>query len=153
MLFVAYTSWHGCRYHSANTLKTMAAFRIGRKPPGPWVNMTPPIRGGVYRKQGASPAGLFDVKEGNSDDESLAPSVASDSSVVTTVTIPDSDSCEIDTIDDGGPCGLSPEGVRKRIRVSGASEDSDEALFAARLSPEGYTNWAVQREIDQDLDL
>lgn len=27
----------------------MKAFRIGRKPAGPWPNMTPPIRGGIYR--------------------------------------------------------------------------------------------------------
>lgn len=27
----------------------MKAFRIGRKPAGPWPQMTPPIRGGVYK--------------------------------------------------------------------------------------------------------
>ncbi|KAJ8122359.1 hypothetical protein ONZ43_g1423 [Nemania bipapillata] len=40
-----------CSYHSAATLKTMKAFRIGRKPPGPWTNLTPPIRGGVYHQE------------------------------------------------------------------------------------------------------
>ncbi|PTB63097.1 fatty acid/sphingolipid desaturase [Trichoderma citrinoviride] len=37
-------------YHSVSTLRTMAAYRIGRKPMGPWVNRTPPIRGGIFRK-------------------------------------------------------------------------------------------------------
>ncbi|KAM0809331.1 putative Delta 8-(E)-sphingolipid desaturase [Seiridium cardinale] len=37
-------------YHSDTTLKTMKAYRIGRKHDGPWINMTPPIRGGVYTK-------------------------------------------------------------------------------------------------------
>ncbi|RDA95834.1 hypothetical protein CP533_5085 [Ophiocordyceps camponoti-saundersi (nom. inval.)] len=31
-------------YHAPATLRTMAAFRIGRKPPGLWLNRTPPIR-------------------------------------------------------------------------------------------------------------
>lgn len=29
----------------------MRRFRIGKKPSGPWTNMTPPIRGGVYRRE------------------------------------------------------------------------------------------------------
>ena len=29
----------------------MRCFRIGRKPPGPWTNRTPPIRGGVFEKE------------------------------------------------------------------------------------------------------
>ncbi|KAK4187364.1 fatty acid desaturase-domain-containing protein [Podospora australis] len=37
-------------YHSLATLKTMKAFRIGRKPPGIWTNRTPPIRGGIFEK-------------------------------------------------------------------------------------------------------
>lgn len=32
----------------------MKCFRIGRKPPGVWANMTPPIRGGVFRKEESS---------------------------------------------------------------------------------------------------
>lgn len=35
-------------YHSEKTLRTMKAYRIGRKPTGPWTNRTPPIRGGVF---------------------------------------------------------------------------------------------------------
>ncbi|PHH77634.1 hypothetical protein CDD80_405 [Ophiocordyceps camponoti-rufipedis] len=33
-------------HHAAPTLRTMSAFRIGRKPPGLWTNRTPPIRQG-----------------------------------------------------------------------------------------------------------
>ncbi|EHK47020.1 hypothetical protein TRIATDRAFT_217433 [Trichoderma atroviride IMI 206040] len=36
-------------YHSAATLRTMKGYRIGRKPMGPWLNKTPPVRGGVFR--------------------------------------------------------------------------------------------------------
>ena len=47
----------------------MKCFRIGRKPPGPWTNMTPPIRGGVFRKEGATPAcEIEDVSDDTSDD-------------------------------------------------------------------------------------
>ncbi|CAI4212039.1 unnamed protein product [Parascedosporium putredinis] len=41
-------------YHSLATLKTMKALRIGRKPPGVWLNRTPPIRGGVFVKRAGS---------------------------------------------------------------------------------------------------
>lgn len=34
----------------------MTAYRIGRKRAGPWPNMTPPLRGGVYHIQAASAA-------------------------------------------------------------------------------------------------
>ncbi|KAL9111601.1 MAG: hypothetical protein Q9187_007906 [Circinaria calcarea] len=36
-------------YHSAETLRLMKAYRIGRITQ-PWINFEPPIRGGVYRK-------------------------------------------------------------------------------------------------------
>ncbi|KID92987.1 fatty acid desaturase [Metarhizium guizhouense ARSEF 977] len=36
-------------YHTDRTLRTMKAYRIGRKPMGPWTNRTPPIRGGVFQ--------------------------------------------------------------------------------------------------------
>ncbi|KAI1264315.1 fatty acid/sphingolipid desaturase [Xylariaceae sp. FL1019] len=35
-------------YHSTTTLQTMRCYQIGRIPSGPWTNLTPPIRGGVY---------------------------------------------------------------------------------------------------------
>ncbi|CAM1509718.1 Fc.00g000530.m01.CDS01 [Cosmosporella sp. VM-42] len=38
-------------YHSDASLKAMRAYRIGRKQAGPWFNRTPPIRGGIFRKQ------------------------------------------------------------------------------------------------------
>lgn len=57
------------RYHSLKTLQSMKCFRIGRKPPGPWTNMIPPIRGGVFRKEGAPPpCEVEDVSDDTSDD-------------------------------------------------------------------------------------
>ena len=47
----------------------MKCFRVGRKPPGAWTNMTPPIRGGIFRKEGAPPAcEVEDVSDDTSDD-------------------------------------------------------------------------------------
>ncbi|KAK0713195.1 fatty acid desaturase-domain-containing protein [Lasiosphaeria miniovina] len=37
--------------HKEKQWKTMKAFRIGRKIPGIWVQRTPPIRGGIFRKE------------------------------------------------------------------------------------------------------
>jgi delta8-fatty-acid desaturase len=53
-------------YHTAKTCKTMRAFRIGRKQ-GVWVNMTPPIRGGVFR-----PYDPISVVESSEDSASSA---------------------------------------------------------------------------------
>ncbi|KAF4983842.1 hypothetical protein FZEAL_848 [Fusarium zealandicum] len=38
-------------YHSERTLRSMKPYRIGRKQ-GSWVNRTPPIRGGIFHKEG-----------------------------------------------------------------------------------------------------
>lgn len=46
----------------------MRAYRIGRKQAGPWFNRTPPIRGGIFRKQATSFVGVGDM-EGTSDTE------------------------------------------------------------------------------------
>ncbi|KAF7561233.1 hypothetical protein G7046_g2937 [Stylonectria norvegica] len=43
-------------YHSPATLKTMGAYRIGRKQDGVWFNRTPPIRGGIFHKLTTSPS-------------------------------------------------------------------------------------------------
>lgn len=47
-----------CSSHSAETLRTMKACRVGRKQIGPWSNQTPPIRGGIFRSLDALDAPL-----------------------------------------------------------------------------------------------
>ncbi|OIW30536.1 fatty acid/sphingolipid desaturase [Coniochaeta ligniaria NRRL 30616] len=65
-------------YHSDAALKTMSAYRIGRKHAGPWTNMTPPTRGGVFYKQAASSvASEIDSDTELDDGSSLASSECS----------------------------------------------------------------------------
>lgn len=51
------------RYHAAHTLKTMKAFRIGRKPTGPWSNMTPPIRATTSQEASSTPSTVSECSD------------------------------------------------------------------------------------------
>lgn len=79
--------WH--RYHSAATLKTMKAYRIGRKPAGLWFNRTPPIRGGIFHKQAKldpDAGSLSDTEEDSIGEDGTSSSITSlDCSCVGTV--------------------------------------------------------------------
>jgi delta8-fatty-acid desaturase len=65
------------RYHSDAALKTMTAYRIGRKQAGSWANRTPPTRGGVYHKQATSSVIGIDSDTEVDDGISLASSECS----------------------------------------------------------------------------
>ena len=61
----------------------MKHFRIGRKPAGPWLNMTPPIRGGIYRPLGSDEKAMalalhdgIDGPEAEAEARALADAVA-----------------------------------------------------------------------------
>ncbi|WYZ43393.1 hypothetical protein EsH8_VI_001092 [Colletotrichum jinshuiense] len=154
-------------YHSIATLNTMKAFRIGRKPAGPWVNMTPPIRGGVYTKQDATPAFAdatdaidcpssgpsSDLDEDSTDD---AVSEISHRSSRTSLT------SECSSAEDAPGFETKPEpktetGIRRRIA---APADSANDVFSndpsvsgrSRMNAAQYTDWAMQQGINKDLD-
>ncbi|CAK7229920.1 hypothetical protein SCUCBS95973_007394 [Sporothrix curviconia] len=62
-------------YHFASTLKTIKAYRIGLKPPGPWLPFAaPPIRGGVFNRVEVTvspPSPLDNDCSSDDDDEAL----------------------------------------------------------------------------------
>lgn len=97
----------------------MKCFRIGRKPPGPWPNMTPPIRGGVYRKE-----------------ESLL-----DSKV----------ECVSGEIPEMGDLEKMVEAEGIRRRTPPISEPVGEKGTGDAASSPGYTDVAMQEEVDNDL--
>jgi sphingolipid 8-(E)-desaturase len=113
----------------------MKAFRIGRKPDGPWVNMTPPIRGGIYRKANDAQAlddelGYSDTDEdGNgadtTDDQSTSSSLSSDfSNALKTLT-------------------------QRRVHGGGEPPAPKDAAPCMPLSPTAYTEQLMQQEVNE----
>ncbi|KAH8881145.1 fatty acid/sphingolipid desaturase [Thozetella sp. PMI_491] len=129
-------------YHSIATWKPMKAYRIGRKPPGPWANMTPPVRGGVYRKRDeAWPAG--DILD-SSDTEGERASPDPDTSSST----PPTSDC--DSSDSGSDEPAPPEkAVRQRVlgRRDGAAQDASRRHHRSAAE---YVDLYVKQEVDRD---
>lgn len=163
------------RLHSASTLQTVKAFRIGRKPAGPWTNMTPPIRGGVFRTpktldaspdlridrgylsdepdSAASESGSSRAPE--SDEDGLAPfnDRGSLTSSVTSV-CDSSDGDELEGLQkkiSAGSDYLVPEASGLRQRAIPSSSQQAKVDAVRRLSPTEYAAWAVEQDVDRDL--
>ncbi|KPM43462.1 Delta(8)-fatty-acid desaturase [Neonectria ditissima] len=118
-------------YHSKETLRTMKAYRIGRKQ-GTWVNRTPPIRGGVFTKDMPiveSPSSS-DTEEDSADD-----GISQISSVC--------------------GCGLThkdslKDGLRHRGPCPAATCESPLPQPSAAIR---IANAAIEREIQHDLSV
>jgi len=132
----------------------MRAFRIGRKPPGPWANMTPPIRGGVFYKDETPPTPLSD-DDVDSDDSSGKTSVSS----LTTITALCS---SVESLDKLVPSAAEPSLRRRDASGSTPALDASlplnklEGVASTRLlryplNPYKLTNLAIEKEIDRDL--
>ncbi|KAJ4214650.1 hypothetical protein FSOLCH5_000058 [Fusarium solani] len=115
-------------YHSEATLRSMRPYRIGRKQ-GSWVNRTPPIRGGIFRREADQLLSDSSVASCASDtDESVDDSVSSASSIC---------SCGDDAVHKD--CGLHHRMARK---------PSAKAIkHSATLR---VANAAISREIERD---
>ncbi len=140
----------------------MRAYRIGRKPAGPWPNNTPPLRGGIYRRlETDEPLSGTDTEEDTTDD---ATSVSSNGTALTS-SVPSPAECSSTcSVDENSRCGLHAglrhrtpvhwktdvEGPPSAEKILGRGVVSNEGV-PFPLSPARYTDWAVQEEIDQDL--
>ncbi|KAG5947329.1 hypothetical protein E4U53_006427 [Claviceps sorghi] len=153
-------------YHSAKTLRTMKAFRIGRKPAGHWTNRTPPIRGGVFhtRAQSHATGDESDVemeKEKESVDEGYGSAASHRSGT---------GSPEPEFAGDGHASSSSPDeqgaGLRARsafaavddsCSIPSVDEDKIDAAGSATtvpqlaLNPEQWTEWAIQEGKNVDM--
>ncbi|RSM04660.1 hypothetical protein CDV31_009985 [Fusarium ambrosium] len=120
-------------YHSEATLRSMRPYRIGRKQ-GSWVNRTPPIRGGIFRKEAdhlmPSDSSVASCSSGASDtDESVDDSLSSASSIC---------SCSGDDVTHKD-CGLHNRMARK--------PSAKDIKHSATLR---VANAAISREIERD---
>ncbi|KYK54086.1 fatty acid desaturase [Drechmeria coniospora] len=150
-------------YHSAATLKTMKAYRIGRKPMGPWTNRTPPIRGGTYqvRDQLDKPAAsdtASDPAWHAAEKEALPDSPLVDVGTPTGGLSPRCDQGFGTACQPKPACSrrATPRGSPSRIgHISGDPLNDVEKQPAPRgragLSPQEYTEWAVQQGRHLDL--
>ncbi|KEZ41936.1 Delta-9 acyl-CoA desaturase [Scedosporium apiospermum] len=120
----------------------MKCFRIGRKPPGLWVNRTPPIRGGVFTRCETS---TYVETEYTSETE---------------LAVPTDDSSSSQDSDLGSSTPLSSEYSDVDISCVERPDVSDEDKVVVpppcraqlRFSADGYTDWAVRQEIDKDRE-
>ena len=132
----------------------MNKYRIGRIA-GPWVNFTPPIRGGVHRDN-------IEAAQEGSDDEDCDDTSSSWSSRLESI---NSSTTSIDSITNGDvghsarlnsrskekfdPYSSSvhqDQAAERRIQSSNAQINNHH-----RLSPTDYTSSAVQKAIDDDI--
>ena len=139
-----------CRYHPTKTLQSMATYQIGRIV-GPWNNLTPPIRGGIYRRAG--------------DEESVSADSSDDrSSGVSTVASRASSTSSFDS-----PQHLV-HSIRARLKSCSSNETIEDEMYEEPFplfedtwtspsilstkpytSAESYTTQAIQDEIDGDV--
>ena len=113
---------------------------MGRKPAGPWPNMTPPIRGGVYRRLDATDA--TDATDGDP--------------VRTTETLlEDPSNDDASSENSGSLLGQSSDLRHRAPRNPGPHGGNADAAQpgAAQTSPTcpiEYTDWAVQQGVAKD---
>lgn len=121
--------------HTQATLATMNRFCIGRVA-GNWINMAPPIQGGVYRTN----------DEGNEDDTDV--SLDDDASVITDSGIDCGTASDNSSVTDLLSSDDEKDGLRKRKTAKGRAE---KAITVEAMTPAQFVSSAVQAEIDADL--
>ncbi|MCJ1411105.1 hypothetical protein MMC19_005193, partial [Ptychographa xylographoides] len=146
----------------------MGAYRIGRIQQ-PWINFTPPIRGGVYRKYQDEEESIGSSSD--EDEPGLTSDLASSDSSVTSVDLSADEDCEgtdallpaitkINSRDDDGRVGGTDADIKYRrayeatvdiVDPRGERKAPTTRLLPHLPSPEAYTATTVQSEIDRDL--
>lgn len=149
----------------------MKAFRIGRKPTGPWANMTPPIRATSTSDPSVKSASSADATPALSEKHLLDQDVDGCGGVDS---LPAVAALSEKSADAGADClqtssQLKPTTCSRRPSPSGAATmpllpppviADEKALEAARLLPRGrkhmtpeqYTQWAMQQQRETDMD-
>lgn len=138
----------------------MKAYRIGRQA-GPWINMTPPIRGGIYHKEAlisndavSEPSEPSEECDSNSNaDDASSASSCDLTSDLTSLTSACSSADEDGLLElSFGAKPSSPRaGLRKRLQREGSAAASPDSADEIRLSPAEYTESAMQSNVEKDI--
>jgi delta8-fatty-acid desaturase len=115
----------------------MKAYRIGRKQ-GPWTNRTPPIRGGIFRKDAPEEVELSDSTASDTEESLSSSSILDDTA--------SSASSTTDDVVLGGDDIFKTEGLRHRSATI-KSEGNGKRSAILRVA-----NAGVAREIQSDLE-
>lgn len=124
----------------------MKAFRIGRKATGPWVNMRPPIRGGVFRSMSATPDAVSEKCGDNVSVDSVSDGESTQ------------DSGSEDAVAEEQRAYLSlarePSTLRNRspqpvaVTIDQTQLDEKHARDGKDMSPESFVKWVMEQDID-----
>ncbi|KAL6898654.1 fatty acid desaturase domain-containing protein [Trichoderma evansii] len=143
----------------------MKAYRIGRKPMGPWLNKTPPVRGGVFRSYSlhnepevpdstiwiSEPESLSDDADNDSSDDLLSDRL---SSSYTPASLSPCGTPSLHGLDvpNAGISRLSLEkGLNLRRRIASSASSTTSAATPPTKCPVQYTDWAVQQGVEEGL--
>lgn len=137
----------------------MNKYRIGRIA-GPWVNFTPPIRGGIYR------SAVEDDSTSSSDEDDSDSFLASTNTSTTSIDVINDVKLDQPYLADNHLIKRSGRIARPVIGISKCAATHGDAPSRASVrmskrrtstirpehkSPEDYTSFAVQNEIDSDI--
>ena len=132
----------------------MNKYRIGRIA-GPWVNFTPPIRGGIYGDNTEAAQYKPDDEDGDDTSSCWSSSLESLNSSTTSLdSITDGDVSRSDMVGSRPKKGLDQysssvpqDRATELIHHSSITQRNDHR----RLSPKDYTSYVVQKGIDDDV--
>ncbi|MCJ1363001.1 hypothetical protein MMC16_002107 [Acarospora aff. strigata] len=138
-------------YHSQKTLRLMNKYRIGRIAiDEPWVNFTPPIRGGIFRS-------ITSHDSSSSEDDDDSRSVNSSSSLDYSSATSVEDAATRDVY--RRPSTAAKPRLAKSASASLSSQSRDDKTKGLLSSsnqqlqcPTSYTTSVEQKEIDRDLE-
>jgi sphingolipid 8-(E)-desaturase len=138
----------------------MKAFRIGRRPVGPWMNMTPPIRGGLLHDRLQEPAAVVDLGDTTATSlENQIAAVAADGDeglhyrgVSRGLRLPDSEA-DLDAE------SVISSTLRSRASSGSGSPPPSSVTSVSDISdslppkcPAKFVDWAVEQGVDKCLE-
>ena len=141
-------------YHSADTLRRVSAYQIGRIDESSWLNFTPPIRGGLFRKA------VVDQEQDSEQDDTEGSSIDSKLGSL------NSSATSLDILVDGQTEGFkkhvdtqilnavatTTEGLtHRRIPSRKNEETSDRSSTSSdsKMTRDAYTAQVIQEEVDE----
>ena len=115
---------------------------------GPWVNFTPPIRGGIFRSE-------CDIESSSEDEDDLRSSLGSLNSSRTSLALISDSECPTIDVKQSTPSKAARQDIVSKDSLDVCKQRRPRDIGTPRgpdhPSPEEYTASVIQREIDHDV--